>query len=135
MLILTVTILFGIQAPLCAFACADATSPEFAAVGSDAYPGYPAQTDSSQAPCHESKSDPAPSEAPGAHEACGCDFVVEGLLSSTPNEATVSIVAWMPPESAIALFIFGEALEASKVTFAPGIPPPDILLLKSTLLI
>jgi hypothetical protein len=138
-------ILFGIEAPLCALACVDAGDPQRATLtyqtSSQTSPDTTSESSSAsgqghrpQAACHDTPSGSAPSNTPESHPDCGCDFVVEGLLSDSPIEAA-NFVMGLPSSSAFVDFLAAEDREASKSTFASDIPPPDILLLKSTLLI
>jgi hypothetical protein len=117
-LIASVGALIGLQAPLCALAC-QATQP--ASVSQDA------------PPCHEPDPDSAPAGAPSSHADCGCQFVSQALLSRA-GEATfppLQITARPPVWPDIRPGLRGEP----QVARTPDLPAPDILLLKSTLLI
>jgi len=138
-------ILFGIEAPLCSLACVDAGDPQRVTLThqtssqtspdtSSQFPSDSGQGHRPQAPCHDTPSGSGPSNSPASHQDCGCDFAVEGLLSDSPIEAA-NFVMGLLPSSGFADFRAAEDREALKATFASDIPPPDILLLKSTLLI
>ena len=122
-LIATLTALFGLQAPLCALACLDLSD------------STPVAAQGGEPPCHESSTDPSPTGAPGSHEGCGCESAYEALLPGTGSDlSSVSTLAFAPPgtlpypaDSSAAI-----ALPVPQVT---DLPPPDILLIKSTLLI
>lgn len=139
-LIWTVTILFGIEAPLCAMACVGADGLQIVSVEfpSDlANPGMDSTSRESPAPkppCHESGSDSSRPPTPDSHQDCGCDFAVEVLLSDSPAEVSTSLVGWLASDVS-AEFKLARGGVASMATFASHLPPPDILLLKSTLLI
>jgi hypothetical protein len=121
-LIATVVTLFGLQVPLCVLACMQGSDAESIA----AHPAEP--------PCHEQSSDSSPSEAPSTQQECGCEYAYEALLPSVDSIAN----------HGSSLFLLqgtpGQPLD-SRVRWACGgptstdLPPPDILLLKSTLLI
>lgn len=136
-LILTMAILFGIEAPLCAFACVEAGAPQLATHDSEPVSEATPHLDPTHqrsAPCHGSKPDSAPADVPESHQDCGCDFTVEGLLSDSSSTATISVIGWTSPDGLID-FIAADNREAWKASFESDIPPPDLLLLKSTLLI
>ena len=156
-LILTVAILFGIEAPLCALACVDAGNSQFttldASTGSTPSAGHADpirritrdtqsnqsneanQGHRSQAPCHGSQSAPASNDAPGSHQDCGCDFAVEGLVSDSPSGMNHSLVGWTPMTHTASDVVFAADRQVAKAISQSNLPSPDILLLKSTLLI
>jgi len=135
-LIATVTALFVLQAPFCALACmpdSSSANPEAAAT-------------QSEMPCHGSASNTSPTSPKGIptgshnerERECGCeDSLSAALLSNldfkNSNVAeTPAIVS--PALSSVAL---APQIERS-LRAQPGmadLPPPDILLLKSTYLI
>jgi hypothetical protein len=124
LLIATTAILFGLQAPLCALACIDSSA--------DASPASVA--DASEHPCHEESSD---SPQPGApsHEDCGCELAYEAVLPGAQDTgSTTPTWALAPPSmhSRVADIPRYVPLLVTKLT---DLPPPDFLLLKSTLLI
>lgn len=122
-LIATVTALFVLQVPLCALACFDmaGTGP----------------TATADQPCHEGNPDSSPASESNSHDDCGCKLAPEALVSqlSESNTTTTSSVG-----------IFLSAKQLTELTNSPrgytprvkqgtDLPPPDILLLKSTLII
>ena len=120
-----VAALFVLQAPLCALACLPSSS---------AMPmADTASSDSS--PCHEEPAS-SPSEPPSpGHDDCGCSGEsFEAVLASPDTSFTgTSIVAVVPATLTLAGYAGG-----NRPFLQPGetdLPPPDILLLKSTLLI
>jgi hypothetical protein len=122
-LIATVTALFGLQAPLCALACIE-----------NSVDSAPIATQHDDRPCHQESSDSSEPGAP-AHEDCGCELAYEAL---PPNQtdATSSALGLM--------FVAPSALSQPPAAYlhlshwlpaATNLPPPDILLLKSTLIL
>lgn len=116
--IASVGALIGLQAPLCALACL-ATQP--APVSQDA------------PPCHEPSPDSAPAEAPSSHADCGCEFASQALVSRAgeatfpPVQITARPRVWREARP--------ELRGEPQVARTTDLPAPDILLLKSTLLI
>jgi hypothetical protein len=122
-LIAAVVALFGLQAPLCALACLElpAASP-IAAHGAEP-------------PCHEQSSEPSRSDAP-AHADCGCERAQDALLTGGGFEASSGAAPFGPVASRACLRLPDAArLVALPVPKATDLPPPDILLLESKLLI
>ena len=126
----SVVVLFGAQAPLCASACL-----EQAAIGDSTLAGELPTPERS--PCHESPPAPSGRGAPvsGEHE-CNCDR----LQLVVPKAGGPGAV---PPTQAPAASGAGVSVRAP--VFLPrgqslpdhlrGLPPPDILQLKSSLLL
>ena len=121
-LVAAVAALFALQTPLCALGCLDFPSPTVA------------HTSQADPPCHSDTSHPTPPESPDSHDDCGCQLEPDAVVSS--GDAPISVVGLAQPT--------GEAFPGrlpSRTRFAfsvPGegdLPPPDILLLKATLLI
>ena len=121
-LIATATTLFVLQAPLCALACLERSE------------AATAQAHSPERPCHEEGSESTPTDSPNSHEDCGCELGHQALVPSPDAQLYAPFLAFASP---------GPSSEAvySMVYFEPAapratdLPPPDILLLKSTLLI
>ena len=116
-LIATVAALFVLQAPLCAFACLDNVDTEPPAAAGHA--------------CHEESPDPSPAGAP---EDCRCAITADALVFPQSVSSTTWVQAFMFPSVGCELATFHSAWEAS-VAYEIDLPPPDILLLKSTLII
>jgi hypothetical protein len=122
-LIATVTALFGLQAPLCALACLE--SPVDSA---------PVASQHEEHPCHDESSDSSEPGAP-AHEGCGCEIAYDALIPGQ-TDATSSISSFVfVVESTPSEPLAAEPYLAHWVPTATDLPPPDILLLKSTLII
>lgn len=119
-LIATVVALFGLQAPICALACLQGPAAAQVAASSE------------MPPCHDRGSESSPGEAPVSDDDC-CAFADEAAVfdASTPVEiASVAVTPrntlWQP---------VSRAAVAQTVSRSASLPPPDILLLKSTLII
>ena len=115
-------VLFGLQGPLCAAACLAEAAPD--AVASAPEPAMP---------CHEPESAPGPlSSEP--EEVCGC---AGGLVAIAGADVAIDtrgegatplpapVLAWRPNSLA----------ERPAAAGAGRLPPPDILLQSSTLLL
>ena len=116
-----VAALAGLQGPLCSLACLDVPMPQ-AAVAQQA-----------EAPCHG----PAPGAGdapPPSREDCGCEVAPGEILP-------LAAVTWSPPPGLAA----GPHAAPARpdpgpcwrppVATATDLPPPDILLLKATLVV
>ena len=121
-LIATVATLFGLLAPPCALACLASLEEESSA----------AQL--AESPCHEQNTDSTPSEAPSSHEDCGCEFDYEMLLPGSAAPSNVGTLVVISP-SAPRQPLHASTHWALAVPKDTDLPAPDILLLKSTLLI
>jgi hypothetical protein len=120
-LITVVTALFVMQVPFCALACFE-----------------PSEANSSAVPessCHEKSSDSSPAGESNSHKDCGCDFAIQALLSqpidantTAPVDLVVSRRQQLEPTDS-------SSSRAPQVRQDSDLPPPDILLLKSTLII
>ena len=114
--------LFVLQAPLCALACFENTDADPSAV--------------TERSCHDEPSDSSPSGESNSHADCGCNFVSQALVSQASDYDSTSssseIVA--SPEERSGL-TFSTGVRASRGIQNADLPPPDILLLKSTLII
>ncbi len=120
-LIAVVAALFALQAPLCVFACLPSSSPS--AMHDMAH---------DEPPCHDS----APADPVDSHDECGCEDSYTALPKTLESGTStgVDLVA-LPVAPA-------ENPRDSSVPKPPSVrlneadlPPPDILLLNSTLLI
>jgi len=118
-LIATATAFFVLQAPLCVLACVESPTAEATAA---------------EHSCHDfdESSNSSPEEVPRSHEGCGCELAPEAFVSQTSD----SNIAWEHLHLSPALLW---ELNAAREGWAPAVtpntdlPPPDILLLKSTL--
>ena len=123
-LVLSVAALFLVKAPLCTVACAEASSePRVAQHAQNAHEAMP---------CHGA-SPAVPDEPSRADHECDCDLV----RVAKPNNAPPTAASWAAP--ALVEFHFAQpSHQAVSWFFASrqhSIPPPDVLLLKSSLLI
>lgn len=126
-LIATLTALFVLQTPLCALACLPSPAPAES----------PAEAHHASPPCHEQTPTTAPTEPDDAHNDCGCEDVDRAVLASAADQtfSQVQSTPVLPARelrlSLIAAFNRMAGLQLNEA----NLPPPDILLLKSTLLI
>jgi hypothetical protein len=116
------TALFVLQVPFCALACFE---------HAEADPSAVAESSS----CHEESSDSSPTGESNSHEDCGCHFTTQALVThpvdantTTSADIVVSRIRRIEPTST------SRSL-APRVDQTFDLPPPDILLLKSTLII
>ena len=131
-LIATLAALFVLQAPLCVLAClTNAAQDESTAETLHASPP----------PCHEQAPHtqaptPAPNKPADTHNDCGCEDSFTAVLASADktfaNVQTSQVIATKALEDPV-----GAVLRSTiDVRLSEAdLPPPDILLLKSTLLI
>ena len=131
-LIAILAALFVLQAPLCVLAClTNATQDESTAEALHASPP----------PCHEQAPHtqtptPAPNKPADTHNDCGCEDSFTAVLASADktftNVQTSQVIATKALEDPV-----GAVLRSTiDVRLSEAdLPPPDILLLKSTLLI
>ncbi len=110
-----------LQAPICAFACFESGKTDPSAIADYS--------------CHEESSDSSPAGESNSHKDCGCSFESQALVSQpsdsntmTPIEIVVSPAQRSEPTSS------GRGQEP-RVAQNADLPPPKILLLKSTLII
>ena len=125
-LIATLAALFVLQTPLCALACLPNAAADEASA--EAHHG---------SSCHEEAPSPRPSSEPrDAHGDCGCGDSYTAVLASADqtfsNVQTSPVIATKELEVPLNA-IFSRTIEV-RLSEA-DLPPPDILLLKSTLLI
>ena len=126
-LIATVLALFGLQVPLCALACTQGPAAE----SITAHQAEP--------PCHgqssqEQSNDSSPSEAPRSEGECGCELAYEAPLLGADSISNYGGVAFLLP-GAPGRLLDSSVRGARTVPTSTDLPPPDILLLKSTFLI
>jgi hypothetical protein len=117
-----VAALFVLQAPLCAHACSESAKADPSSIAEQS--------------CHEDGSDSSPAGQSNSHEDCECSFAAGGLVSqpiasiSSPTSAEIGVSPALPLEPTCSTT--GQELLVAQNT---DLPPPDILLLKSTLII
>jgi len=124
-LVVAVAALFSLQAPLCALACL---------TGGDAQTTVAAGHD--DAPCHEpAPTSPAP-EPESSRDDCGCEDAY-AALTPAPDAQPSSLAppAALPPSASAEQLAARVGWPAASVLAATDLPPPDILLLNSTLLL
>ena len=121
-LLATVAALSGLLAPPCALACLVSLDVD------------PSAAELAESPCHGQDSDAMPSEVPSSHEDCGCEFTYEVLLPGSAASSSVGTLVvifesapWQP--------LAANTHWTLTVPKDSDLPSPDILLLKSTLLI
>lgn len=119
-LIATVTALFVLQAPLCAFACTESAEAQMST-----------PTDR---PCHGENSDSSPAGESNTHEDCACAFAPETLVSQPIDSNTTMVGIFVYPALRLEMMDGGNGQEPLAARNG-DLPPPDILLLKSTLII
>lgn len=128
-LIAAVAAVFVLQAPLCVFACipTDAPNADTAMADGDHMPA-----------CHEQApaSSESPSQPANSHDDCGCETSYSAVLASPDQTFSTAqnVVAFSPralDTSLIRLITRVSTAWQSET----DLPPPDILLLKSTLII
>jgi hypothetical protein len=120
-LMATVAALFGLQAPLCAIACLTSAGAESTAVHL------------AEPPCHEQVAQSSPPAAPPPHDDGCCEFAAEMVLPASAATSSVAALAVVPPLASQQLH--ASVRRAPAIPTVGDLPPPDILLLKSTLLI
>ena len=125
-LIATLAALFVLQAPLCVLACLSGGAPDESAVA--------AHHDSP--PCHEQAPTSEPAEPSDSHDDCGCGDSYEAVLATADQTfSNVQNSPVLPPTThrapVNAVFSTTTRVRLNEA----DLPPPDILLLKSTLLI
>ncbi len=128
-LIATVAAVFVLQAPLCVFACIPTAAPA----------AEMAMADGEHTPsCHEQApaSSESPSEPANSHDDCGCENSYSAVLAS-PDEtfSTAQNVVALPPRSLDAPVVQPVTRVSTVWPSETGLPPPNILLLESTLII
>ena len=126
-LIVAFAALFGLRAPICAWACLAADSPAPLAAAE-----HPAQ---SQSPCHGTPP-AAPADVPASDHQCECDSFQLVLTKGDATKALHSLEVSAPPLAVLSSSVL-LAVEPSPRLWKRdrSLPPPNILLLNSTLLI
>jgi hypothetical protein len=125
-LILSLAALLGLSAPLCAYACLDARTAE--SVVADV------QHSEQAPPCHGGA--PASSEeAPAGEHECGCDDLQVVLTKSDSGKALDSLEVDATTPLRVSFRVLPLQTRPARLWTRRALPPPDILLLKSTLLI
>ena len=141
-LIAILAALFVLQAPLCVLAClTNAAQDESTAEALHASPppcheqAPHTQTPHTQAP-HTQAPTSAPDKPADTHNDCGCEDSFTAVLASSdktfPNVQTSQVIATKALEDPVGA-VFRSTIDV-RLSEA-DLPPPDILLLKSTLLI
>jgi hypothetical protein len=120
-LIATVAALFGLQVPLCALACLTSPSSESVAADNSGLP-----------PCHKHSPDSTPAEAPNSDTNC-CNFAFDAIVVDAGSILNIAFHAEFSRTQAWQLA--PSTSLAYAVSTSADLPPPDILLLKSTLII
>lgn len=120
-LIATVTALFVLQVPFCALAC-------FEPAGAD--PSAAAESS-----CHETSSDSSPAGESNSHADCGCDFTTQALISQSVDANTTASVEFVVHRTVRIEPINSRKNQAPQAGQNADLPPPDLLLRKSTLII
>ena len=132
--IATLAVLFVLQAPLCAFACLDGVNEIDIAFDDPISQADPKPTSNAGRACHDEGPASTPPGAPGSHDDCGCEMGADALVSPSSDSTTLSLqifvhasTRWDPTPSSGSW----DAADARDL----DLPPPDIPLLKSTLII
>ncbi len=125
-LIAIVTALYVLQVPFCAFACLVPVEVEATAASAD----VTAHGCHEEAPASSSGS----SDVPLSHDDCGCEFAESVLVSASSDFLATSLHAVAPAAVDV------EPIDAftgrqRSILRAFDLPPRDILLLNSTLII
>lgn len=118
------TLVFGLQTPLCAVACLSQS-----AVAS------PAPVEADMPPCHGDDPAPSPSDTPDSHEACGCGAIDEPLAAKRHALDPPTASAWSAAPARYARLPQPRPLRVFSPPRDAALPPPDILLRNATLLI
>jgi hypothetical protein len=120
-LIATVTALFVLQVPFCALACFEPASADPSAVA--------------ESSCHETSSDSSPAGESNSHTDCGCDFTTQALVSQPVDANTTASIEFVVHRTDRIEPTHSRRSQAPQVEQNADLPPPDILLQKSTLII
>ena len=125
----TATAFFMLYAPLCALACLTSADSVDSVNVSSATQSNP--------PCHAPAPSSSPAEPAGTPETCDCEEPGgAALLSNTQNTfSNAASVAVVGPHAPPSILAPPSARVSRGHPEATDLPPPDILLLKSTLLI
>jgi len=125
-LIAAFTALFVLQAPLCVLACLPLVESATAVAGAE----------HGESPCHETAPSSDPSEPANSHDDCGCEDSYTAIVASADqNSGKLSATPLLPPK-ALAVDLHASASWVPRAhPKETDLPPPDILLLNTTLLI
>jgi hypothetical protein len=127
LLVVSFAALFGLRAPLCVFACVQEvpSAPVASSAPDSAAPP----------PCHGSADDAVP-EAPATGHECDCASFQIVLTQAASSKFGVSLAAVVPVPRLAWLPLPAAPLALSPAWTKPqDLPPPNVLLLKSTLLV
>ncbi len=139
-LITTVTALFVLHAPLCTLACLDganAIDKTDAAYTADTEQVSHADTKPSSTAgqsCHDEGPASSPPGVPGSQDDCGCENAANALVLQSSDSTTTSLQLFVPAAMRWERTASSASWDAA-VAVDLDLPPPDILLLKSTLII
>lgn len=122
-LLAIVATLLALQVPLCALACTDASGA--VEVAASPQPASP--------PCHDEAPAPTSKGPQPAHAECGCDVASLTLLPASADIPTTAIA--LAPAPARVGITAGFQDRDARLPCRADLPPPDLLLLKSTLLL
>lgn len=114
--------LFVLHVPFCALACLD-EAPE----------ASPAAIEHGGHPCHETAPDPSPADAPPSHADCDCERTATALTSQPVQVATILAHGFSAPTPVP--YARPSRVHRTAAVRHTDLPPPDILLRKSTLLL
>jgi len=119
----TLVALLGFLQPVCALACVAGDAPAATPVAEQA-----------AHPCHESEPAPASDPAPASHETCGCD-AAQKLVRPTLDASAGTTTAALAAPFVVSVAGPPAPMEVARIALQTDLPPPDLLLRKSTLLI
>ncbi len=124
-LIVAFAALFGLRAPLCAYACLESGPPQELATAAEP----------EHSPCHGGSTDTPTAPESSDHE-CDCDRIQLIVQQGDAKKAFESYEIPMPP-LAVASLSLPDVSQAPTALWRrhDALPPPDILLLHSTLLL
>jgi len=126
LIVFSLVALFGLRAPLCLLACL-----ETGAAGPVAAIELPAEE---AAPCHGAGAPPASEDEPRSDHECGCDGF-QLALTKLDSSKLGSLGAEAPAPLRVAFLAPAIEIPPARLLRRHALPPPDILLLKSTLLL
>jgi len=121
-LIAMVTALFVLQAPLCALACSESAADPTVDVS-----------------CHEEGTRSSPAGESNSHADCGCDVSAKGsdnvLISEQIESQTIAPVGFNVVSATRSSAIISNRRHDQRLAVLADLPPPNILLRKSVLLL
>lgn len=122
--------LFGLRAPICAWACIESAPPTPVAMAAHHTP--------SAEPCHGG-APTTPEEAPSSDPGCGCDtfqlLLAKSLLTKSDPVSQGLEIPTPPLATAPSVLAHAFAMSARQGQQQRSLPAPNILLLNATLLI